>query len=61
MIAAIPAEDRPTIIAQEIPAHLAPKKRAAYWDDPLAWYDAPRVCLSCGAKTNTAGELPCGH
>lgn len=21
----------------------------------------PRTCLSCGAKTNTAGELPCGH
>jgi len=19
------------------------------------------TCLSCGAKTNTAGELPCGH
>jgi len=21
----------------------------------------PRICLSCGAKTNSAGELPCGH
>lgn len=20
-----------------------------------------RICISCGAKTNQAGELPCGH
>lgn len=21
----------------------------------------PMVCLSCGAKTNASGEIPCGH
>lgn len=21
----------------------------------------PRTCLSCGAKTNDQGEIPCGH
>lgn len=24
-------------------------------------YLAGRICLSCGAKTNERGELPCGH
>lgn len=24
-------------------------------------FSPPVTCLSCGAKTNTAGELPCGH
>lgn len=27
-----------------------------------AWFpDFDRLCISCGAKTNMSGELPCGH
>ncbi|WDZ97963.1 hypothetical protein Herbaro_09335 [Herbaspirillum sp. WKF16] len=60
MIAGIPAEDRPTIITQRVPAHVR---------DALLLVEAIRNsqaaaakrCLSCGAKTNEHGALPCGH
>lgn len=55
MIAAIPAEDRPTIIEQVV--HLPGEvHRVNALISP-----AQRTCLSCGAKTNAEGQLPCGH
>lgn len=78
MIAAIPAEDRPTFIdirTSADPLSAALNARGVKEGDwvgismtfeggrmsSFSLYDPPRTCLSCGAKTNTAGELPCGH
>lgn len=78
MIAAIPAEDRPTIIRQSIREQdrtLALKtsriEAAHHYSNVLPRRlgvqlrakinGAPLVCLSCGAKTDEDGELPCGH
>jgi len=55
MIAAIPAEDRPNIIVQEVRLPPAPERIN------IKITLAPRTCLSCGAKTTPAGDLPCGH
>ncbi|QNB08361.1 hypothetical protein G5S34_17450 [Herbaspirillum frisingense] len=59
MIAAIPAEDRPTIIVQTVPQEVALKLVAHHLG-----LSKPRSgvrCLSCGAKTDAEGQLPCGH
>ncbi|MFJ3048579.1 hypothetical protein ACIPEN_22320 [Herbaspirillum chlorophenolicum] len=58
MIAAIPAEDRPTIISIEVPGQLFTGNIKV---SGIVLHSLPLTCLSCGAKTNTAGELPCGH
>lgn len=51
MIAAIPAHDGAEfVIRQVVPPTLA-----------ALIYSAPRICLSCGAKTLPDGSLPCGH
>lgn len=59
MIAAIPAEDRPTIIVQTVPQEVALELVA-----PHSGLSKPRAgvrCLSCGAQTRADGSLPCGH
>lgn len=62
MIAAIPAEDRPTIIVQPIPAKLAPHVHRGHAEGTHTRQAEHRKrCLSCGARTNAAGDLPCGH
>ncbi|MBN9356214.1 MAG: hypothetical protein J0I15_07190 [Herbaspirillum huttiense] len=57
MIAAIPAEDRPTIIEQVV--HLPGDVHRVRVNTIIS--PAQRTCLSCGAKTNAEGQLPCGH
>jgi len=67
MIAAIPTEDSMTVnypkahpvpvtisitVRCEDPAEVVRRVRAKF---------GPLTCLSCGAKTNSSGELPCGH
>lgn len=55
MIAGIPAEDRPTIVSQPIPQDL-------FWRAVgQLQLRAGLTCLSCGAKTDEHGALPCGH
>ncbi len=77
MIAAIPAEDRPTIIRQPLPEHLAKAmntfriEAAHHFQNVLPYRfgvlarticnRGPLTCLSCGAKTEPDGSLPCGH
>jgi len=80
MIAAIPAEDRPTIIRQSIPepgqdraqalktsrieaahhySNVLPRRFSVQLRAKIN--GAALVCLSCGAKTNEDGDLPCDH
>lgn len=59
MIAAIPAEDRPTIIEQRIPTHVL--QAQALVQAIREAQSKRRICLSCGAKTDEGGALPCGH
>ncbi|MFS2113306.1 hypothetical protein [Herbaspirillum frisingense] len=59
MIAAIPAEDRPTIIVQTVPQEVALELLARHLG--LLKPRAGVRCLSCGARTNAEGQLPCGH
>ncbi|MBW9332470.1 hypothetical protein FEE59_02985 [Herbaspirillum sp. RU 5E] len=80
MIAAIPAEDRPTIIRQSIPeqdlawvfsvqtsrieaahhySNVVPRRFSVQLRAKIN--GAPLICLSCGAKTNEDGDLPCDH
>lgn len=80
MIAAIPAEDRPTMIRQSIPgqdqarvfsvqasrieathhySNVLPRRFSVQLRAKIN--GAPLTCLSCGAKTNEDGELPCDH
>ncbi|MFJ3316133.1 hypothetical protein ACIPLR_12295 [Herbaspirillum huttiense] len=80
MIAAIPAEDRSTIIRQSIPEPDRDRAQALKTSRIEAAHHysnvlprrfsvqlrvkingAPLVCLSCGAKTNEDGDLPCDH
>lgn len=57
MIAAIPAEDQPTIIVQVV--LLPPVVERVPVSTHVARVGV--VCLSCGSKTNEHGVLPCGH
>lgn len=80
MIAAIPAEDRATIVRQSIPeqdqarvfsvqasriesthhySNVLPRRFSVQLRAKIN--GAPLICLSCGAKTNEDGELPCDH
>ncbi|WP_148664581.1 hypothetical protein [Herbaspirillum robiniae] len=77
MIASIPAKGRPIIIEQRVPDHLLESMKtfrieaAHHFGNVLpdrfsvlaraVLNRGPLTCLSCGAKTNGAGELPCGH
>jgi len=77
MIAAIPAEDRPTIVRQTIPTHLEQAVKTFRIEAVHHFSNVlpnrfsvlarairnhgPLTCISCGAKTDASGNLPCGH
>lgn len=57
MIAAIPAEDQPIIIEHEVFLPTAIERVVVL----TRVTRSGATCLSCGAKTDQHGALPCGH
>lgn len=51
----------PGDILEILTDHLTDADRPQCMPDLLGIDHAPSTCLSCGAKTDPYGNLPCGH